>query len=183
MAPPGKNWPQALYRRHPEIRPKRLKAIDWKRHDHHIHDKVVDWFQVIAPQLRQPAILAENVYNIDETGVLLWVLGSLKVLVGRDELSKQRGAAVKRTLITAVECISADGMSLNPLVIWPSSTHRSNWTTDPTPGWHFACSEKGYTDSAINLYWIQHVFEPQTKARAGCGQQTPAPDQRWLCHP
>lgn len=26
--------------------------------------------------------------------------------------------------------------------------------------------ETGYTDTAISLYWIQHVFNPQTKARA-----------------
>jgi hypothetical protein len=51
---------------------------------------------------------------MDETGVLLGVLGSFKALVGRDELSKKRGAVVKRTLITAVECISADGSCLDP---------------------------------------------------------------------
>ncbi|OKP10251.1 hypothetical protein PENSUB_4336 [Penicillium subrubescens] len=31
----------------------------------------------------------------------------------------------------------------------------------------FACSKNGYTDSSINLYWIQHVFHPQTKDCAG----------------
>jgi hypothetical protein len=36
----------------------------------------------------------------------------------------------------------------------------------PTPGWHFACSKTGYTDTAISLYWIQHVFDPQTRAQA-----------------
>ncbi|OKP07150.1 hypothetical protein PENSUB_6110 [Penicillium subrubescens] len=143
------------------------KAIDWKRHDHNIYDKVQDWFRVIKTELDNPAILAENVYDMDETGVLLSVLGALKVLVGREEMCKYRGAAVKRKMVTAVECLSADGRSLNPLVVWPASTHRSNWTTYPTPGWHFACSKNGYTDSSINLYWIQHVFDPQTKARAG----------------
>jgi hypothetical protein len=72
----------------------------------------------------------------------------------------------KRTLITAIECISAAGNSLNPLVIWPSATHRSHWTTHPTPGWHFACTESGYTNNAINMHWIQHVFDPLTKATA-----------------
>ncbi|KAJ5882704.1 uncharacterized protein N7473_011138 [Penicillium subrubescens] len=165
--PPGKNWPQAFYKRHPELTSRTLKAIDWKRHDHNIYDKVQDWFRVIKTELSNPAILAENVYNMDETGVLLSVLGALKVLVGREEMCKYRGAAVKRKMVTAVECLSADGRSLHPLVVWPASTHRSNWTTYPTPGWHFACSKNGYTDSTINLYWIQHVFDPQTKARAG----------------
>ena len=88
---------------------------------------------------------------MDETGILLSVLGSAKVLVGRDDLRDYRGAAVQRTLITAIECISADGRSLPPLVIWPAAAHRSNWTTRPTPTWHFACSETGYTDSLVSL--------------------------------
>ena len=40
------------------------------------------------------------------------------------------------------------------------------WTVHPTPGWHFGHSETGYTNSAMSLYWIQHVFDAQTKDRA-----------------
>jgi hypothetical protein len=35
--------------------------------------------------LQDPAILPENVYNMDETGVMLSMLDSVKVLVGRDD--------------------------------------------------------------------------------------------------
>jgi len=126
-----------------------MKAINWERHDHHIYDKVVDWFSVIGNEFSNLAVLAENTYNMDETGVLLSVLSSLKVLVGRQELKAYRGAGVKRTLITAIECVSADGQHLQPLIIWPAATHRSSWTTHPTPGWHFALSDSGYTDTAI----------------------------------
>lgn len=165
VKPPGKNWPQGFYKRHPELKSRRVKALDWSRHDHNIYNKVAEWFTIIGKELDGPAILQENVYNMDETGVLLSVLGSLKVLTGKDDVN-HRGVGVKRTLITAIECISADGRSLHPLIIWPAATHRSNWTTYPTPGWHFACSQTGYTDTIISLYWIQHVFDPQTKARA-----------------
>jgi hypothetical protein len=96
-------------------------------------------------------VLPENVYNMDETGVMLSKLGSVKVLVGRDDLRDYRGAGEKRTVVTAVECISADGRVLLPLIIWLASTYRSNWTTFPTPGWHYAHSENGYNDSKINL--------------------------------
>ena len=165
--PPGKNWPQAFHKRHPELKAMQLKAIDWERHDYHIYDKVVDWFSVIGKELGSSKVLAENTYNMDETGVLLSVLNSLKVLVGKSELKAYRGAGVKRTLITAIECISADSQYLHPLIIWPAATHQSTWTTHPTPGWHFGHSDSGYTDTAISLYWIQHVFDPLTKARAG----------------
>ncbi len=60
---------------------------------------------------------------MDKIGVLLSVLNSLKVLVGRHELKTHRGAGVKRTLITAIECISVDGQYLHPLIIWPAATH------------------------------------------------------------
>ncbi|KAH8723334.1 hypothetical protein GQ44DRAFT_563996, partial [Phaeosphaeriaceae sp. PMI808] len=38
--PPGKNWPQAFGKRHPELKAKRIRSIDWKRHEIHIYDKV-----------------------------------------------------------------------------------------------------------------------------------------------
>jgi hypothetical protein len=144
-----------------------MQTIDWLRHDRHIHEKVVEWFSVIGKEFANPTILAENIYNMDETGVTLSILNSLKVLVGKNELKTYRGAGVKRTLITAIECISADGRCLHPLIIWPAATHKSTWTTHPTPGWHFGYSDSGYTDTAISLYWIQHVFDPLTKAKAG----------------
>jgi hypothetical protein len=36
----------------------------------------------------------------------------------------------------------------------------------PIPGWHYACSESGYTDSKISLEWLKHVFDPQTRGQA-----------------
>jgi hypothetical protein len=94
----------------------------------------MEWFEVIGKVLQDPAILPENVYNMDETGVMLSMLGSVKVLVCRDDVRGHRGADIKRTMITAIECISADRKLLHPLVIWPASTHRSDWTIHPTPG-------------------------------------------------
>ena len=81
------------------------------------------------------------------------MLGSVKVLVGRDDLRDYRGAGIKRTIVTAIECISADGRLLLPLIIWPALTHRSNWIIYPTPGWHYAYSENGYNDSKITVVW------------------------------
>ena len=54
---------------------------------------------------------------MDETGVILSMLGSVKVLVGKDDPRDYRGAGVKRTMVTAIECISADGRSLPPMII------------------------------------------------------------------
>jgi hypothetical protein len=147
LKPPGKNWAKAFEKRHPETAARRVSALDWNRHDNNIADKMTHWFEVIGRVLRDPAILAENVYNMDETGVMLSMLGSVKVLVqGKEDRRKHKGARVKRTMVTAVECISADGRYLNPMIIWPATTHRSNWTIFPTPGWQYACNASEFTD-------------------------------------
>jgi hypothetical protein len=166
LKPPGKNWVKALEKRRPELVARRVKAMGWNRHDKNTYEKIEHWFEVIGRVLGDPAIVRENVYNMDETGVMLSMLGSVKVLVGKADLRAYRGARVKRKLVTAIECISADGTYLKPMVIWPATTHRSNWTTYDTPGWHYACSESGYTDSKISLEWLTRVFDPQTKQPA-----------------
>lgn len=140
--------------------------MDWNRHDNNIFNKITSWFEVIGPELFSPNILPENVYNMDETGVMLCMLGFVKVLIGKVDRRDYRGAGVKRTMVTAIECVSANGECLNPMIIWPASTHRSNCTTYPTPGWVYAYSESGYNDSYLSLEWMKRVFDPQTKARA-----------------
>ena len=56
-------------------------------------------------------------------GVILSILSSIKVLIGKDNLRDYRGAGVKRTIVTAIKCISADGRLLLPLIIWPALTY------------------------------------------------------------
>lgn len=70
--PPYKNWPQFFYKRHPELRASKTRALDWNRYD--IYDKVVQWFEVIGKVLEDPVVLQENVYNMDETGIMLFKL-------------------------------------------------------------------------------------------------------------
>lgn len=163
---PAKDWPQAFCKRHPELKAARLRALDWRRHEKNIYNKVVNWFNLMRAQLEEADVLQENVYNMDETGVLLSLLGSSKYLVGAEMRKTHRGTDTKRTLITAVECISADGRSLPPLIIFPGVDLRSNWVCHESPGWQFACSKKGYMNSDINLEWMQKVFEPSTRERA-----------------
>jgi hypothetical protein len=81
---------------------------------------------VVRKVLEDLAILLENVYNIDETRVMLCMLGSIKVLISKDDPQDYRGVGVKRTMVTGIECISANGRSLLPMIIWLATTYRSN---------------------------------------------------------
>jgi hypothetical protein len=70
------NWVKPFERRRPEIVGKKNRLQDWNRYN--IYDKVVEWFEVIEPVLHEPDVLPENVYNMDETGVMLSMLNSVK---------------------------------------------------------------------------------------------------------
>ena len=116
---------QGFEKRHPALKAKRVRAIDWKRHENNIYDKITHWFLVIRQVLRDPAVLPENVYNMNETGGMLCKLGSVKVLVGKDDPRDYRGAGIKRTMVTANQCTSANGRSLLTSLQGWRKTHRA----------------------------------------------------------
>ena len=64
-------------------------------------------------------------YNIDETSVMLSDLDTVKVLIARSDKEQRRSRVLKRTIITAVECVSADGRVLPPLIIFPGKVLHS----------------------------------------------------------
>ena len=70
--------------------------------------------------------------------------------------------------MTFVECISADGKVLNPLVIFRGKTLQQQHFPDENLAdfeqWTFDASENGYTSNKIGLKWLRDVFLPQTKS-------------------
>ena len=61
---------------------------------------------MIGKELSDPAIVPENVYNMDETGVLLSVLSSLKVLVSKQDLKNYRRAISVKILGGGKNCLA-----------------------------------------------------------------------------
>jgi len=79
LKPPNKNWSKALENRHPELKARRVRALDWNRHEKNTSEKIPHWFEVIGPVLQDPKVRPWNVFNMDETGVMLVVLRQLHV--------------------------------------------------------------------------------------------------------
>jgi hypothetical protein len=40
--PPGKNWAQAFKKRHPKLKAKSVRSIDWKQHEIYIYNEVIE---------------------------------------------------------------------------------------------------------------------------------------------
>jgi hypothetical protein len=119
--PIGKNWLAGFLQRNPEVKTLRGKRIDLKRVNGASTDAIQEFFRRLAlPALRD--IPPKHQYNMDETGLAIGqrenglVLGSSTKKMA---LKKQSGL---RYWTTIIECISATGMKLNPLVIFQGDT-------------------------------------------------------------
>jgi hypothetical protein len=60
---------------------------------------------VIGQVLQDPSVLPGNVYNMDETGVMLSMLSSAEVLVRKNEQQGCRGGNDKRTMVNAISVL------------------------------------------------------------------------------
>ena len=70
-----------------------------------------------------------------------------------------------RAWTTFIECISAVGRVVPPLIIFKAQTIQAQWFEDGfnQPGWHFARSDNGWTSNVIALEWLQKVFLLETE--------------------
>ena len=67
--------------------------------------------------LKDPAILLKNIYNIDKTRVILYMLSFIKVLISKDDLRDYKGASIKRIIVIAIKYISINNKSLLLIII------------------------------------------------------------------
>lgn len=72
---------------------------------------------MIKKVLQDPAVLIKNIYNMDEIEVMLFMPGSVKVFVGKNNTRNYRGARVKRTTVIAIEYININGKYLKLMII------------------------------------------------------------------
>ena len=67
--------------------------------------------------------------------------------------------------VTAIECISADGTFIPPLIIFKGENFSCQWIPtdmDHDRQWQFGYNTKGWTSNLHGMQWLRQVFEPMT---------------------
>ena len=167
--PLGKICITGFLRRNPEIKTIRGKRIDSKRINGASTDRIKAFFALLdLPEIEK--IQPQHRYNMDETGILEGQ-GSNGLVLGVSEkaiiIKKQPGS---RTWTIIIECISATGIVLKPLVIFKGKSVQQQWFPKEASflqDWQFTVSENGWTDNEIALNWLHDIFIPQTKPQDG----------------
>ncbi|SLM33856.1 transposase tan1-aspergillus niger [Lasallia pustulata] len=162
----GENWVCKFINRHEQLQSKYTRKYDYQRALYKDPKAISDWFRLVENTRAKYGIPDEDVYNFDETGFQMGVIGTAKVVTG----SQRAGKALvtqpgNREWVTAVEAINASGWALPPMIIFAGKMHQAAWYDALPPQWTIAVSENGWTTDKIGLVWLQTVFNKHTKAR------------------
>lgn len=107
----------------------------------------------------------EDIHNMDESGFMEGSQAKRKVY-GAAELPQlfTRTDGSRRST-TVIECVSAAGGFIDPLIIFKGATVQQQWFSNDVSligGAKFTCSNKGFITGAIMVKWLEELFNPQT---------------------
>ena len=162
----GKQWPYRFVQRRQDLKTRFSRGYDFQRALCEDADALTAWFKLVENMRAKYGIQDADLYNFDETGFAMGVIGGTTVVTG----SERRGRRKKvqpgnREWSTAIN-ISGDGYSAPPFLLVKGSVHLANWYTESNipHDWVIKPTPNGWTDHNTGLDWLKH-FELHTKSR------------------
>ena len=107
---------------------------------------------------------------MDKTGFGIGATQSTRVLTVVETGQKRpckavKSAGARQEWVTSIECVSAAGTALPPLLIYKGTgIMNSGWLPREvdTTGWGGTSSNTGWTNNTLGYEWLTAVFKPQT---------------------
>ena len=161
--PLGKNWASRFVKRQSELQTKWNRKFHSQRARCEDPVRISSWFKLVQDTRVTYGVNDQDVYNFDETGFMMGVAATSKVVTSSDTIG--RATTVQpgnREWVTAIECINASGWCLPPFVILAAKLHQASWYQDLPPDWSVAVSDNGWTTYELGLEWVKH-FDRHTK--------------------
>ncbi|KAK5637617.1 hypothetical protein RRF57_013332 [Xylaria bambusicola] len=166
----GSQWHTRFLSRNEAVKSARSLPLSYSRVNGATAVNINRFFDRLeAPELA--AITPDRFFNIDEMGMAQGVGADQFVITDATLRQTFKKAVEKGEWITVLECISAEGEALPPLLIWKGTHVQSQWFPDRNRGlfedWRFSCLPNGWTSNEIALKWLHHLFLPHVRCRFG----------------
>jgi len=111
------------------------------------------------------AIHDDDVYNFDEVGTQIRVMGREMVIVPADYDAVYIDDLDKKELVTLTKCILASGYHVPPMVTFKGAYHlRKYFDNDLSGDILWTRSPSGFVNNRLTLKWIEH-FDKYTRER------------------
>jgi hypothetical protein len=158
--PVGKNWIDGFKARNPIIATLIGRSLDKARVNGSDKSTLEGFFVLLKAIVSEHRTKPSNIWNMDEQGLRQGSRSNGRVL-GPVTKSGSKRTYVKEPgttdWVSIVECASAEGRSIKPLVIFKGAGLQSTWfPVDNVPDWHYTVSENGWTSNDIGLRWLEN---------------------------
>lgn len=169
--PIGINWPSNFIKRHPDIKSRNEQLLEIERVSTSHPTIILSWLEAAKAAITLRSIEEQDLWNMDEIGARLNHQQSDPVLFNRRIGEPITATSSSTDWTTSIECVSAKGQVIMPLVIHKGDVPQApldHWfpPTDKLPNWTWGFSHKGWTTNELALRWFEEIFIPQTH-RAG----------------
>lgn len=166
----GRYWLKGFLSRHPELSIRKPEAVSIQRAAGFNLVKANIFYDLIEKTIfnnkGERQIPAANIFNVDETGFSI-VQETSKIIAGKGK--KYVGtltSAEKGRTVTAVCCMSAAGMYVPPMLIFPRMRMKNCLMDHCAPGMIGTCTKSGWIDEKTFTEWFKHFISsvtPQAK--------------------
>jgi hypothetical protein len=173
----SESWVTCFINRHEiHLISKWITTMDRTRHRADTESQYRLFFELLHQKITQYHLEARDIYNMDEKGFLIGLIGISKRIFSRRQWERKEVRAsiqdASREFLTLLACCCADGSSLPPSLIYPAAKGviLSSWVEHIKAGEHevfVSSSPTGWSDDNIGLAWLEQVFDRCTKQRSG----------------
>lgn len=159
--PLGINWHRGFLNRHLDLKSRIVPPLNKDRVIAEDPEQIARYFELYRTKKAEYNIHDDDVYNMDEKGVIMGILAKVRVICSRKTKKPKITQQGSREWVSLIECISSSGQVLSPFVIFKAKVLYKDWVK-ALPNGHICASEKGWTDDELCVEWFQRVFEPET---------------------
>ena len=116
-------------------------------------------FDLLEPLIDLYTFPANNIYNVDETGISTVQGRPTKIIakMGRRQIGSLVSAE-RGQLVTAVICMSVTGSFIPPLFIFPRVRMKDELINGSPPGSLYECHKTGWMQMDIFTTWFKHFI-------------------------
>ena len=114
----GKDWVPRFMSRHPQLASARRKLIEAARVKDVSVERLTKWFEDLQSIINKYDIEPGNLYNMDESGFAIGDIEASQRIINATIRQAFQAKPGRQEWVTAIECVSADGTSLPPLIIF-----------------------------------------------------------------
>lgn len=156
----GRYWLKGFLKRHSELSFRRPTGTSVARAKGFNKESVGDFFKILGDVLQEHKFLPHRIFNVDETGFSVVPSKHPQVLALKGK--RQVGSitsAERGSLITAVTCMSASGIFVAPLFVFPRKNENSLFMKNAPPGSIASFHPSGWIQVNSFTKWFKHFIE------------------------